>query len=46
MGKFLIKIGKGLVKFNWIMKCKFNKLISKLLFDLSKCPVEGCECKK
>jgi hypothetical protein len=46
MGKLFVKFGEYLIKLNWRMKCKNNQIISKLLFDLTKCPSEGCECKK
>lgn len=46
MGKLFIKLGKSLVKLNWKLKCKYNKVMSKLLFDLTDCPIEGCECKE
>lgn len=39
-------MGNLLIKYSWIAKCKSNNIVSKLLFDLKKCPIEGCECKK
>tara|TARA_R110000772_G_scaffold5829_2_gene20786 strand:- start:498 stop:650 length:153 start_codon:yes stop_codon:yes gene_type:complete len=46
MGNWLIKIGYAIVAFSWASKCKYNRLLSKLMFDISKCPIDSCICKK
>jgi len=45
MGKLFVKIGLWMQKVWCQFQCKWNWCVSKLMFDISKCKVEGCKCK-
>ena len=46
MGSLFVKLGEKIIKLNWKLKCKSNKIVSKLLFNLAECPIDRCECKQ
>lgn len=46
MGKLFIKIGMWMQNVWCKFQCKWNWLVSKLLFDIASCPNKLCTCKK
>lgn len=45
MGKALVKLGLW-IQNTWIKtQCKWNWLISKLMFNVASCPNKLCKCK-
>ena len=45
MGKLFVKIGLWIQKIWCKFQCKWNWLISKLIFNVDTCPVSQCVCK-
>jgi hypothetical protein len=45
MGKMFVKLGIWIQNFWCKLKCKWNWLISKLIFSVDNCPVSQCLCK-
>ena len=46
MGKLLIRIGKWIQGVWCKFQCKWNWLMSKLLFKVGSCPYKMCKCNK
>ena len=46
MGKLLVKIGLWIQNIWCKFQCKWNWMISKLIFNVKECPVAQCVCKK
>ena len=46
MGKLLVKIGLWIQNTWCKLQCKWNWLISKLIFTIEACPNQLCKCKK
>jgi len=46
MGKLFVKIGLWMQGVWCKFQCKWNWLVSKLLFDVEACPNKLCTCKK
>jgi hypothetical protein len=46
MGKLFVKIGLWIQKIWCKFQCKWNWMISKLIFNVKECPVAQCVCKK
>ena len=46
MGKALIWLGNKIVVLTRAAKCKWNWLITKLMFNVINCPYKVCKCKK
>ncbi len=45
MGKWLVKIGFKIQSWWKVLCCKWNWLVSKLIINVSECPVAECVCK-
>lgn len=45
MGKFFVKLGLWIQALWCKFQCKWNKLVSKLMFSVQKCPNKNCTCK-
>ena len=46
MGKILIWLGNKIVSLSRKLKCKWNWMISKLIFSVKDCPNKLCTCNK
>jgi hypothetical protein len=46
MGKFLVKLGLKIQALWCKFQCKWNWLVSKIMFDTDSCPNKICTCKK
>ncbi len=46
MGKALVKLGLWIQKTWTKFLCKWNWAVSKLIVEVSECPVSQCMCKK
>lgn len=46
MGKFLVKLGLKIQALWSKFQCKWNWLVSKIMFNTDSCPNKLCTCKK
>ena len=46
MGKLFVKVGLWMQSIWCKFQCKWNWLISKLMFSVDSCPNKLCTCKK
>ena len=46
MGKFLVKLGLKIQAWWCLFQCYWNKIVSKLMFDVEFCPHKLCKCNK
>jgi hypothetical protein len=46
MGKLFVKMGLWMQEFWCKFQCKWNWIVSKLMFSVSSCPNKLCTCKK
>jgi len=45
MGKLLIWLGEAIVSLTCKFKCKWNWIMSKIMFSVESCPNKLCTCK-
>ncbi len=46
MGKLLVWLGEAIASLTCKFKCKWNWMMSKLIFNIASCPNKLCTCKK